>query len=224
VTLPTSSIPITAGAGTVTAAHLLGGKYYGTPMRAGDRGHIIGTRPSFLVIIPSVAGTAPAANKVHWDLFNATGSGVTLEVHGIYAGFNSDVAIAQALGIRLDLFRTTDIGSGGATVGTESTTAINTFSAIDPADVGTKPAGVTCRVAPTGGATTGAWMGQTYLTTEEVSTNYSYYSQFQNIVRYEQMDDMRQLTLPEDSGIKLVQGPVNITAGQLNFRIVFTWY
>lgn len=223
MTLPTSSIPITAGAGTVTAAHLLGGKYYGTPMRAGDKGHIIGTRPSFLVIIPSVAGTAPAANKVHWDFFNASGSGVTVEIHGIFAGFNSDVAIAQALGIRLDLFRTAAAGTGGTPVGNESTTAINTFSAIDPVDNGTKPAGITCRVAPTAAAD-GAWIGQTYLTTEEVSTNFSYYSQFQNIVRYEQMDDMRQLTIPENSGLHMKQGPVNITLGQLNFRIIFTWY
>lgn len=224
MTLPTSQIPITAGAGTITAAEIIGGKYYGVPIMAGDKGHILGSRPSMNLIIPSVAGTAPAASKVHWDLFNASGTGVTLEVHGIYVGFNSDVAIAQALGIRFDLHRTSDIGTGSA-IPNEQTTITNTFAAIDPADIGSKPAGVTARAAPSPAPTLTAWIGQTYLSTEEINSSLgAYVGPFQNMIRYEQMDDMRQLTIPENQGIALRQGPVSITAGQLNFRIVLSWY
>lgn len=223
MTLPTSQIPITAGAGTVTAAELLSSKYYGTPILAGPKGHLEGSRASYVLIIPPVSGTVAAANKVHFDLFNASASGFELDVHGIFAMPPLDTGIAQALGIRFDLFRTTAIGTGGTTVGNDSTTAINTFTALDPAD-GVRPAGITCRVAPTGGATTGSWIGQCYLVTEEVNTSHSYHNQWQNLIRYEQMDDLRNLRVPENAGIKLVQGPVVIGTPNLSFRVVFSVY
>lgn len=220
--LPTSTIPITSGAGTITAAELVSSKYYGTPMLAGPAGHVLGTRPSFIIIVPPVAGTVATANKVHFDMFNAAGSGNTVEVHGIYANINTDVAMAQALGLRLDIFRTSTVGTGGTAIGNEQTSVTNTISAIDPADVGGLPAQITARVAPTGGATIQAFIGQTYLTTEEVSTNFNYFTQWQNLVRYEQMEDVDNLTLPEGYGLKIIQGPVVVSSPNLGFRVVFT--
>lgn len=221
MTQPNNSFGVTPGAGETIAMELIGGKKYGVVQEAGTEGHIKGTRPSYIMIIPPVAGTVAAANKVHFDIFNASGSGVAIHLHGLYFNFATDVIVAQALGIRFDLFRTTTVGSGGTTILSDQTSVTNTISKIDPAD-SVKPAQITARVAPTAGGTIQAWIGQAYLTTEEVSTNFNYHTQFQNMIRYEQMEDVSNLILPEGYGVKLVQGPVAISAPNLGFRVVFT--
>jgi len=82
MTQANDSILVTPGSGATVATHNPGdGKEYQVVMVAGDKGHIHGSKPSYLLWIPPQAA---AASKIYFDLYNATGSGKTIEVNGIW--------------------------------------------------------------------------------------------------------------------------------------------
>lgn len=218
MTLPTSSIVITAGSGTNLAAQTVSSKLYQVMMLAGPQGHIRGTRDSYIAV--AFANSAVGVSKVHYDLWN--GSSNTIEVHGIWINNDFAVGIAGTVALRIDAFRTTAVGTGGTAFTFENTSATESITRIDP-NGATLPAGISMRKAPTGGATSGAFIGQAYFQQEEGVTSIGYLTQWQNMVRYAGMDDVKELVIPPSSGLKLVQGPV-AAVGQVGMRMVFTVY
>jgi hypothetical protein len=206
------------GSGALVSTELVSGKEYEVDMKAGDAGHLFGTRDSYLVLaVPSVSGVA---GQVWFDIFNGVGSGKTLEIHGIWFNSNLDLAAAATVAYKLNFFRTSTSGSGGNLYA--SATLPRSVSRIN-AVVGSLPAQVTMRDRPTGGAATSLFIGQSFYFSEETSTSFSYTTQFFNALRYAQYEDMADLKIPSGTGLKIEQGTVT-TLGLLGYRVAFSIY
>ncbi len=212
------SITVTPGTGATVATHLVGGKEYQVVMVAGSGGNILGTRDTYVMYAPPVS--VVGANKFHFDLFNATGSAKDMEI--VFASFFSDldVAVVGVLAVRIDAFRTTAVGTGGTTFATEATTAVRTIFRPEPT-AAALPAQVTAREFPTGGGTSGAFLGSAYTQPEESATSMGYITQLTNVFDGFSADAAAGLVVPEGQGIKFVQGPI-ASVGKVGCRIVFT--
>lgn len=211
MTLPSASA--TAADGSVLATHPVGGKEYQVVMVADDSGHIAQTLPSYSFFIKAQAG---AANKDHLDLFNASGSGVLVELRGLWLMPSLIAAVTGTLSPDFDLYRTSAVGTGGAVVGYKQAA----FPSISPMDTtnASLPAGVTLRAAPTGGATTSEALFSQYITQEETQAG-SQLAQWNNILPETAVG--QRYTLREGQGMKLRQ----VTAGaaqNFSFFGVFT--
>lgn len=170
---------------------------------------------AYRLIVPS---QAVGANKVFLDLFNATGSGVTLRVMSAFAFADNDTAVTGTLGVELDLTRTSAVGTGGtaATADGTSLTAA-TITRLDPASAAL-PAGVTARSAPTGGATAGALLARRWVFTEETNAA----AGLAGLVGAEFIrNGGTDLLVPENTGLRIVQGAV-ASVGNLAFEVNFT--
>ncbi len=212
--LPNDSITVTPGTGATVATQLVSGKEYQVIMVAMPDGNIQGSLPQYRLICPS---QAVGANKVFLDLFNATGSGVSLRVLSAFCYVDNDTAVTGTLGVEVSLTRTSAVGTGGtaATTNGTSLTAI-TLSAMDTASAALS-ASVTARSAPTGGATAGAMVGQRWVFTEETSAPSGIAGTLgAEFVRNEGAD----LIVRENSGLRFVQGTV-ASVGNLAFEITF---
>jgi hypothetical protein len=212
--LPNDSIAVTPGTGATVATQLVSGKEYQVIMVAMPDGNIQGSLPQYRLICPS---QAVGANKVFLDLFNATGSGVSLRVLSAFCYVDNDTAVTGTLGVEVSLTRTSAVGTGGtaATTNGTSLTAI-TLSAMDTASAALS-ASVTARSAPTGGATAGAMVGQRWVFTEETSAPSGIAGTLgAEFVRNEGAD----LIVRENSGLRFVQGTV-ASVGNLAFEITF---
>jgi len=169
----------------------------------------------FRMIVPS---SAVGANKVFFDLFNATGSGSTLRVRSVFAFVDSDTAVTGTLGVELNLTRTSAVGTGGTANTTEGTslTAL-TISKLDPS-MANLNANITARLAPTAGATAGAWLGQRWVFTEETSAPAGIQGAIgADFIRNGGSD----LLVPQNTGIRIVQGAV-ASVGNLGFEVNFS--
>lgn len=206
------------GAGKTLATELVGGKEHEVIMTAGPAGHVLGTRDSYLVV--QTGTTVGAANKFWFDLFNAAGSGLAIEIHGIWFNTNMDVATAATLGYSMSFFRTTSVGTGGNAF-TENAGVVRSVSRIDPGSPAL-PAQITMRDQPTTVTGIGVFIGQTYVFPEESSTAMQYESQFRNSLRYAQTEDMADLEIPQGSGLLIRQSAVASNIGFLGYRIAFT--
>lgn len=165
-------------------------------------------KPTYRLFVP--AG-AVGANKVFFDLFNATGSGKKLRVVSLIPVFSGAVAVTGALAVDLYLTRTTAVGTGGTAATSEGTSlTAATFTKADPgfADL---PALVTARLAPSGGATAGA-----------VVLSRSCFSEETNAATYLLSNMLKQapLIITPNSGIRIVQGGV-ASVGNVGFEVVF---
>jgi hypothetical protein len=212
--LPNDSITVTPGTGATVATQLVSAKEYQVIMLAYPDGHIQGSLPQYRLICPS---QAVGANKVFVDLFNATGSGVSLRVLSAYCYVDNDTAVTGTLGVEVNLTRTTAVGTGGtaATTNGTSLTAI-TLSTMDTANAALS-ASITARSSPTGGATAGALVGQRWVFTEETSAPSGIAGTLgAEFVRNEGAD----LIVRENSGLRFVQGSV-ASVGNLSFEITF---
>lgn len=212
--LPNYSINVTPGTGATVATQLVSGKEYQVIMVAMPDGNIQGSLPQYRLICPS---QAVGANKVFLDLFNATGSGVSLRVLSAFCYVDNDTAVTGTLGVEVSLTRTSAVGTGGtaATADSASLTAI-TISKMDTASAALS-ASVTARSAPTGGATAGAMVGQRWVFTEETSAPSGIAGTLgAEFVRNEGAD----LIVRENSGLRFVQGTV-ASVGNLAFEITF---
>lgn len=218
MTQANDSILVTPGSGATVATHLIGGKEYQAVVLADDAGHVHGSLASYMWATPL---TAVGANKLYADLFNATGSGVVLDVRGIWAIPKTDVAVTGALGIRLDLYRTSAVGTGGTVAAYKSATQDVGGGNINPFDTNNAalPAQVTARHLPSGGATIAQWLFPTYSLGEETATSQAYMSQYQNLIPVLLVG--QKLTIRENSGILIKQGAVAAT-GNVHLLIVFT--
>jgi hypothetical protein len=160
---------------------------------------------------------AVGANLVYLDLFNATGSGVNLEVRSVVPVVSGAVAVTGVVSVDLHLSRTTAVGTGGTAATQEGTDpTASTFSRLD--NLETLNGLVTARVTPTGGATAGALLGFTSLFTEE--TGPGTYLQY-DLARPFGVVDVPPILVRENTGLRVVQGAV-ASVGNIGFNILFT--
>lgn len=163
MTLPNASATIPAG--DVIATHSIGGKEYQVVIVGDDSGHLMQSVPSYTFYIKNQAG---GAAKMHFDLFNASGSGKILEIRGLWLSpALNNVGVTGAISPDFDFFSTSAVGTGGATVGVDQPT-FPTMTKMDSTNAAL-PAQVTLRAAPTGGATTRAACFSSYITQEETN-------------------------------------------------------
>jgi hypothetical protein len=204
VTQANDSVLVTPGSGAPVATHDPGdGKEYQVVMVADETGHLQQTLPTYNLWIP---GQAVGASKLHWDLFNATGSGKIIEIRGIWIIPKSDVAVTGALGVEMGLYRTSAVGTGGTAAGynTGSSMASPVFSPMDQINAAL-PAQITARAAPTGGATIAAPYWAQYIPVEETRAE-AYLAAFTNILPVAVMT--QRLTIRENQGLLVKQGSV----------------
>ena len=168
---------------------------------------------AYRLYIPS---QAVGANKVFFDLFNATGSGNNLSIKSVRPIKDGSVAVTGTLSVKLYLTRTTAVGTGGTAATYEGTslTAAN-FSKNDTANTNLS-VNITARLAPTGGATGGVMISERHVFTEETAAP-----------TYESIDfmlgqglDTQDFLVREGSGIRIVQGSV-ASVGNVTFEVIF---
>lgn len=138
MSLSNDSIMVTPGTGATVATHVVGGKEHQVVMIANPSGHLQDTLPTYYFWSGFVAG---AQNRKALELFNASGSGVTVRVRKVF--IQSNMAAATHVGQQWNFDRSSAVGTGGTTITGRAADSQN--SAI--------PAQVTCRAGPTGGAT-----------------------------------------------------------------------
>lgn len=212
--LPNDSIDVTPGTGATVATHTVSAKEYQVVMTSDADGHIRGSLPAWSLVIPT---SAVGASKIYFDLFNNQASTV-LRLRKLFAVVATDVAVTGTLGIRLDVMRTSAVGTG-STAAVGPTSASKTAAAFWPFTPGnTLPAGVTARTVPTGGATDQAWLFPSYVFTEETNMS-SHLPQFMNLLP--ELTTEQSIELPQGSGLKVVQGTV-ASVGNVGFLVVFT--
>lgn len=218
MTQANDSILVTPGSGATVATHSVGAKEHQVVMQADDSGHIAGSLPTYFWATPLAA---VGAEKLYLDLFNAVGSGKLIDVRGVWIIPKTDVAVTGALGIRVDLYRTSAVGTGGTAFAYKSATRDVAGGNVTPAhtDNAALPAQITGRHLPTGGATIAEWIFPTFSLGEEAATSQAYMSQYQNILP--NLFWGQKWTLKEGQGLLLKQGAVAAT-GTLMFLITFT--
>ena len=212
------SVLVTPGSGAPIATHLVGGKEHQVVMVADDSGHIQGSLPTYFYCTPPIA---VGANKLLADLFNATASGKVMDIRGIWAIPKLDAAVTGALGIRIDLYRTSAVGTGGTAAQTDSPTPDvggGNFTKFDESNAAI-PAQITARVAPAGGATISRWLFPTYVAPEESNTSMGYLSQWQNLIPM--FTYGQKLVVRENTGVLLKQGAV-ASVGAVTILVAFT--
>jgi len=218
MTQANDSITVTPGTGATVATHIAGGKEHQVVMVADEDGQIQGSLPTYFYCSPPVA---VGANKLLVDLFNAVGSGKVMDIRGIWLIPKLDAAVTGALSIRVDLYRTSAIGTGGTAASVDSATMDvggGNFTRFDE-DNAAIPAQVTARVAPSGGATISRWLFPTNAAPEESNTSMGYMTQWQNLIP--QFPYGQKLVVREGQGILLKQGPV-ASVGSVSALIAFT--
>jgi len=100
-------------------------------MLADSDGHI--QRTTDLYVAYALPVSVVGVSKLHFDFFNATGTGKKANIHALNFFSDLDVAAVGAVATRIDLFRSTAIGTAGAAFATEATTAVRTIARLDPA-------------------------------------------------------------------------------------------
>lgn len=218
MTLSNDSVLVTPGSGATIATHAIGGKEHQCFVQVDESGHIIGSLPTYLYATPAAA---VGASKLYFDLFNASGSGKVIDIRGIWIIPKTDVAVTGALGIRVDLYRTSAVGTGGTAHSYKSATPDVGGGNICPMDTNNAalPSQITARWLPTGGATISEWVLPTYSLGEETATSQAFMSQYQNLLPNLQWG--QKFALREGQGILCKQGTVAAT-GSIGFLVAFT--
>jgi hypothetical protein len=219
MTQANDSILVTPGAGATVATHLINGKEYQVVILGDSAGHIVGTTPSYFLWLPKIA---VGANKLYADIFNATGSGKVLEINGIWCIPSQDVAVTGVLGVEVDLYRTSAVGTGGTAALIDRTNQTTpAFSMKDTANAAI-PVQVTARSVPTAGATISSMLFGQYLNTEEGSTAMvaaTAIGAFTNLLP--EVRETQVLTIRENSGLLIKQGAI-AGVGSLAFLVDFS--
>lgn len=155
---------------------------------------------------------AVGANKVYWDLFNATTSPGCLEVVSLVPVVSGAVAVTGALAVDLYLTRTTSVGTGG-TAATLEGSALDALT-ITAAGTGRPLTGraITARRAPGGGAAAGAVIAFRSLFPEETNAG-TYMAQLMNFAE-------PSIHVPRGTGLRVVQGSV-ASVGNVGFDVAF---
>lgn len=139
MTLAGDSILVTPGSGATVATHTVGGKEHQVFMQAGESGHIIGSKDTYVYSIASTVHVA-AANTIMWDLFNANAT-LLVRVVSIRQIPNIVTAVT-GVAFNWTLQRTLTAGIGGTP---------QIAWRPDPSQPALD-ADITCQLKPTGGA------------------------------------------------------------------------
>jgi hypothetical protein len=111
-----------------------------------------------------------AAATDYFDLFNATGSGFTLKILGLWSIIQIVAATAFTAAWQWSVIQTSAVGTGGTGHGFEGAaapaTGVINISRVDDADA-VLPAQITARSIPTGGATAQKFLFDMWLLPEE---------------------------------------------------------
>jgi len=214
VTKANASIAAASGSGPNVATYEPGdGKDYQVIMTAGDDGNLDGTLPSYVM---SIASSAGAAGRIHFDLFNASGSGKTVVLRLLTVSPVLNTTVTGTLSPDFDLIRTSAVGTAGTTISEASTApSVSRMDSTDPA----LPAQITMRSIPTGGATSAVFWQRNYVTQEETSVG-AQLAQFQNFLVTEGLS-CKRYTLHEGEGVKLVQNTLGV-AQNFTITLIFT--
>jgi hypothetical protein len=196
----------TTGAGEALATAALPGV---TPevqvfVRADADGHLVGSRPDFLMWFPP---TANAANKIIGDVFN-TGT-VPIRIRGLWMIPN----MAAVTGAPIDWIvgRTTAVGTGGTAI---------TPSPMDTT-LGSWPATATARSAPTAGATAGTVLFNIYTLNEETNAAFGllpYTNQLPQLG-----DRVLEIVLNQNQGMAVRQSAVANAVGATGMLLLATY-
>lgn len=212
MSLANDSITITPGSGATVATELIGSKEYQAVVLADHTGHILGTKPRYVALIPSQVHVA-GANTVHWDVFNADAA-LIVRVQSIRQIPNITTAVT---GIVFDwlLERTTAVGTGG-TVITPWLPDLNQ-TALD--------ADITCRSKPTGGATASTDLFNYALSSEETNAATIQIASQGGLELVPQpllpVNEGSGIVLRQNQGLRCVQ-ITNSAAGNTGWLITFT--
>jgi len=221
LTQASAEVGVTPGAGVnVATMQVVSGAntvQYQVVMVADESGHVQDSLPTYYYVTPSI-GTG--ANKVWLDMFNATGSGKTMDIRGLWISPNATVAVTGTLGIRLDLFRSNTVGTGGTAATFDAAAAEQAGGNIWRADVNDAaiPAQVTARVAPTGGATANCWLFSMQYFPEETNAAITLTPGINWIPT---LNFGKRIVLREGFGLKIVQGAV-ASVGNASILIAFS--
>jgi hypothetical protein len=218
MTLANDSILVTPGSGATVATHTLGSKEHQVVILADESGHISGSLPTYFYCSPPVA---VGASKLLVDLFNATGSGKVLDIRGVWLIPKLDVGVTGVVAVRVDMYRTSAVGTGGTAASVDSATLDvggGNFTKFDETNAAI-PAQITARVAPTGGATISRWLFPSNVAPEETNTSMGYLTQWQNLIP--QFFYGQKLTVRENSGVLFKQGAV-ASVGSVSVLVAFT--
>jgi hypothetical protein len=197
----------TATGGDLIATYTQSSKEHQVVMIAGINGHIYDSAPTWVAATGNSANVA-ATRTTHFDLFNASGSGVVLKVYGIY--IIPTLAAVTGVGLTWEIIRTSAVGTGG--------------TAITPRPLDTTnpalPSGVTCRSKPTGGATTNYILGYPNTSSEE-TLPYGSLASILNHVKTAIPAQPQPIVLREGEGLKIDQ-TTNSSVGSTNIEVLFT--
>jgi hypothetical protein len=209
MTVANDSVLVTAGSGTTIATHLTGGKEHQVVMLATESGILYGSEMVYVYSTGNSANVA-AARTTHVDLFNATGSGVVVEVWAIY--IIPTLTAVTGVGLTWEIAWSSTVGSGGTTKAATLMDQANTA-------VG---ANVTCRSKPTGGSTIGSVITYPNTSSEETS---GYATQASMINHLDWLGGgggpMQPLTIRENQGMKVDQ-TTSSNVGSTNIILVTT--
>lgn len=202
MSLPTDSATVSGG--DVIATQSVNSKEYQVAMLAGGDGHIIGSRPDFLL---NFVAAANAANHILGDVYN-TGT-VPIRIRGIWI-IPTMTAITGA-SIDWIVGRTTAAGTGGTTVTPN----------IAETGAGTWPAAATARANPTGGATAGSTLFPIFTLNEETSAAFGilpYMNQFPQLG-----DRVFELVLKQNEGVAVRQSATTTAVGLTGMLMLATY-
>ena len=216
MTIANDSITVTPGVGTSMATHLVNGKEHQAVVVCGESGHILGSKDTYIAVIPSQVHVA-AANTIHWDIFNANATAL-VRVLSIKQIPNIATAVTGVV-FSWQLFRTSAVGTGG--------TALTPWlpDTTQPA----LNANVTARSKPTAGATTsGSTIKDYSLSSEETNTATIQIASMgglelvpDNITGLRTGGIQHGILLRQNQGLKCVQ-VTSSAAGNTGWEITFT--
>lgn len=212
------SILVTPGSGATVATHLVAAKEHQVVMVADDSGHIQGSLPTYFYCSPPIA---VGSEKLLVDIFNATGSGKVMDIRGAWLIPKLDAALTGALAVRVDLYRTSAVGTGGTAASADSATRDvggGNFTKFDESNAAI-PSQITARVVPTGGATISRWLFPSNVAPEESNTSMGYLTQWQNLIPAFSFG--QKLVVRENTGLLFKQGAV-ASVGSVSILLAFT--
>lgn len=207
MTAPNDSIAVTPGTGATVATQLVGGKEYQAVIPTDPNGHMVGSLPTW-VVQTGLQNNSGTANTIRLDMFNASGSGVIVTVHGLF--LVPSLAAVTGVGLSWSFDRIGAIGTGGTAL---------TPRPMDTANAAL-PAGVTVRRDSTGGAT----LAHTLLTPQSSSEETSPYAAQAGSLNHLGIvgdDWLQEPTMREGEGFRLVQ-VTSSNIGQTNIVVLFT--
>jgi hypothetical protein len=209
---PNDSVSITPGTGAVIATQVVSSKEFQAVIPTDSAGNMVGTVPTY-VVQTGLISNGNAANRVAFDLFNASASAV-VTVHGLF--LIPSLATVTGVGLAWELRRTQSVGTGGTTV---------TSIPMDTAN-GAHDAGITFRSIPTGGATNDAtWGGTPFLSPQTSSEETSPYATNASVLNHLGIvgdDWLQEPVFRPGQGFKCVTVTNAGNTGQTNIVVLFT--